>query len=146
MKVLLIEDDPRVSAFIRKGLEEQEYSVTAAYDGPGGKKLALEQHFDLIILDILLPHEDGLRVCKSIRRENREVPILMLTALGTAHDTIARLDTGADDYIVKPFNFKELLARIRALTRRRAEPSDGKSYKVADLELIPDAHIVRRVG
>src|SRR5437899_522499 len=133
MKILLIEDDPRVTAFIKKGLEEQGYTIVTAYDGFYGTKLAIENFYDLIILDIILPKRNGLEVCKQIRKENARVPILMLTALGAADDKVKGLDIGADDYVVKPFNFKEIVARVRALTRRQTDQLNGVTYKIADL-------------
>src|SRR5476649_1511142 len=118
MKILLIEDEPKVAAFIKKGLEEQRHTVTVVYDGNMGCKLALEQDFELIILDIILPYINGLEVCKQIRLFKKETPILMLTALSTVEDKVQGLENGADDYLTKPFHFDELLARIKALDRR----------------------------
>ena len=115
MRILLVEDEPKVAAFIKKGLEEQAYEVDQAYDGFFGKKLALENDYDLIILDVILPQKNGLEVCKEIRQIKPGVSILMLTALGSTDDKILGLDSGADDYLVKPFVFQELVARIRAL-------------------------------
>jgi len=135
MKILLIEDEPKVAAFIRKGLEEQRNTVTVAYDGSMGCKLALEQDFELIILDVILPYINGLEVCKQIRKVKKEVPILMLTALSTVDDKVQGLENGADDYLTKPFHFEELLARIKALDRRRAMVLPGTYYKIGDLEL-----------
>jgi two-component system, OmpR family, copper resistance phosphate regulon response regulator CusR len=135
MKVLLIEDEPKVAAFIKKGLEEQTYEVDQAYDGMFGVKLALQQEYDLIILDIILPHKSGLEVCREIRQHKQSVPILMLTALGTTDDKITGLDAGADDYLTKPFEFKELLARIRALVRRNIESVNHEKLGIADLEM-----------
>ncbi|MDQ4140275.1 MAG: response regulator transcription factor [Bacteroidota bacterium] len=135
MKILLIEDEPKVASFIKKGLEEQSYDVEQAYDGFFGKRLALEKEYDLIILDVILPQLNGLEVCKAIRQHNSSVAILMLTALGNTTDKIEGLDAGADDYLVKPFEFQELLARIRALTRRKNDLPTGEILRIADLEL-----------
>ncbi|MDQ3291841.1 MAG: response regulator transcription factor [Bacteroidota bacterium] len=135
MKILLIEDEPKVASFIKKGLEEQAYDVEQAYDGFFGKRLALEKEYDLIILDVILPQVNGLEVCKAIRQHNSSVSILMLTALGNTTDKIEGLDAGADDYLVKPFEFQELLARIRALTRRKNDLPSGEVLRIADLEL-----------
>lgn len=146
MKVLLVEDEPKVAAFIKKGLEEQAYDVQTAYDGYFGKKLALENEYDLIILDVILPQLNGLEVCKEIRKQNTSVPILMLTALGSTDDKITGLDSGADDYLVKPFEFKELLARIRALTRRVSDTPSGEILKIADLEMDLSKKTVTRAG
>jgi DNA-binding response OmpR family regulator len=135
MKILLIEDEPKVASFLKKGLEEQNYEVEQAYDGTFGVKLALQNEYDLIILDIILPNMSGLEACREIRKQNNSVSILMLTALGTTDDKITGLDAGGDDYLTKPFEFKELLARIRALTRRGNESSNGEKLTIADLEL-----------
>ncbi|QMU29112.1 response regulator transcription factor [Adhaeribacter radiodurans] len=135
MKILLIEDEPKVASFIKKGLEEQSYDVEQAYDGFFGKRLALDKEYDIIILDVILPQLNGLEVCKAIRQQNSSVAILMLTALGNTTDKIEGLDAGADDYLVKPFEFQELLARIRALTRRKNDLPTGEILRIADLEL-----------
>lgn len=135
MNILLVEDEVKVAAFIKKGLEEQLNNVTLAYDGNMGVKIALEQDFDLVILDAVLPYYNGFEVCKQVRKLKKEVPILMLSALGTVNDKVQGLENGADDYLVKPFHFKELLARIRALDRRRALAMPGTVYKVGDLEM-----------
>ena len=119
MKILLVEDEQNVAAFIRKGLEEQGFTTHIAYDGVTGIKLGLDQDFDLIILDIILPGRNGYEVCSEIRKFKREIPILMLTALGTMRDKLKGFETGADDYLLKPFHFEELLARMRSLLRRR---------------------------
>lgn len=132
MNILLIEDDPEVAAFIKTGLEEQEYNVTVISDGLEGSVTAAEKNFDLLILDIILPGYDGFQVCKHVRIHKKELPILMLTALGTVRDKVQGFENGADDYLTKPFHFEELLARINALTRRRPIVSE-KIYKVADL-------------
>lgn len=146
MKVLLIEDDPKVAAFIKRGLEEQTYEVEQAYDGTFGIKLALQQEYDVIILDVILPNRSGLEVCREIRLQNQQVPILMLTALGSTDDKITGLDAGADDYLTKPFEFKELLARIRALTRRGTDNSTGEKLSIADLEMDVAKKAVNRGG
>ena len=135
MRILLVEDEPKVAAFIKKGLEEQSYDVDQAYDGFYGKKLALENEYDLLILDIILPQKSGLEVCREVRQEKPNLAILMLTALGNTDDKILGLDSGADDYLVKPFVFQELLARIRALTRRSYEAPANEILRLADLEL-----------
>ena len=146
MRVLLIEDEPKVASFIKKGLEEQAFEVDQAYDGTFGVKLALQNEYDLIILDVILPHMSGLDVCREIRRHNTTVSVLMLTALGTTDDKITGLDAGADDYLTKPFEFKELLARMRALSRRGTENSSGEKLTIADLELDVVKKIVTRGG
>jgi two-component system, OmpR family, copper resistance phosphate regulon response regulator CusR len=119
MKILLVEDEIKVSQFIKKGLEEHQFSVDVAYEGVSGIAKGLTGQYDLIILDIMLPGHSGLEICAEIRRKDNTVPILMLTALGSTQDKVHGLDHGADDYLTKPFNFEELLARIRALMRRK---------------------------
>ncbi|WP_276497340.1 response regulator transcription factor [Pontibacter litorisediminis] len=146
MKILLIEDEPKVASFIKKGLEEQSYEVDQAYDGSLGIRLALQKEYDIIILDIILPNMNGLDVCREIRRQNSTVAILMLTALGTTDDKIIGLDAGADDYLTKPFEFKELLARIRAISRRNSEGSVSEKLSVADLEMDVVRKTVTRAG
>ncbi|WP_114783182.1 response regulator transcription factor [Botryobacter ruber] len=146
MKILLVEDEPKVAAFIKKGLEEQAYDVDQAYDGLFGVKLALQNDYDLVILDIILPTMNGLDACRQIRKHNPAVAILMLTALGTTDDKITGLDAGADDYLTKPFEFKELLARIRALTRRHTDSSNNEKLVLADLEMNLADKTVTRSG
>ena len=135
MNILLVEDELKVASFIKKGLEEQQYGVTLAYDGNTGRDLAVERDFSLIILDIMLPRFNGLEVCAYVRQHKKELPILMLTALGTVNDKVNGLETGADDYLTKPFHFDELLARIKALLRRQMITIPGKTYTVNDLEM-----------
>jgi two-component system, OmpR family, copper resistance phosphate regulon response regulator CusR len=144
MKILLVEDEPKVAAFIKKGLEEQAHEVDLAYDGYYGRKLAFENIYQLIILDVILPQFSGLEVLKSIREQNIKVPVLMLTALGTTEDVVTGLDAGADDYLVKPFRFQELLARVRALTRRNKDVPMGTKYTIADLEMDTATKAVKR--
>jgi heavy metal response regulator len=134
--ILIIEDEKKISALIRKGLEEEKYLVDDAFDGEKGEQLALKQHFDLIILDIMLPKKDGIQVLSALRASNIETPVLMLTAKGTVEDRVKGLDTGADDYLVKPFAITELLARVRSLLRRKkgAEKS-ATTLTIADLTI-----------
>lgn len=146
MKILLIEDEPKVAAFIKRGLEEQAYEVDQAYDGTFGVKMAVQKEYDLIILDVILPNMNGLEACREIRKSNSSVSILMLTALGNTDDKISGLDAGADDYLTKPFEFKELLARIRALTRRVTESGTGEKLQIADLEMDTSSKSVTRGG
>ncbi|HLP12526.1 MAG TPA: response regulator transcription factor [Flavobacteriales bacterium] len=147
--ILLIEDETSVVSFIRKGLTEEGYNVSVALDGPSGLQMALANEFSLVIIDVMLPGLNGLEVCSEIRKQNKKVAILFLTALGTAENIVMGLEKGADDYLVKPFKFIELLARIRSLLRR-IEPgetySDKKdfSYLVDDLELDDREKIVKR--
>ncbi|MBN8720775.1 DNA-binding response regulator, OmpR family, contains REC and winged-helix (wHTH) domain [Hydrobacter penzbergensis] len=135
MNILLVEDELKVADFIRKGLKEQLYDVTVAYDGLTGERLALENDYDVVVMDVILPQRNGLEVCKELRRLKPELPVLLLTALGTMQDKMAGFDCGADDYLVKPFHFEELIARLRVLTRRKTLIAPGTIYRVADLEV-----------
>ncbi|PTT02271.1 DNA-binding response regulator [Pedobacter sp. HMWF019] len=146
MNILLIEDEPKVAAFIKKGLEEQLNNVSMAYDGNVGCKMALENDYDLIILDVVLPHINGMEVCKLVRQLKKEVPILMLSALDTVNDKVQGLENGADDYLTKPFHFEELLARIKALNRRKDLVLPGTIYQVGDLEMDCYKKTVSRKG
>jgi DNA-binding response OmpR family regulator len=139
-KILLIEDDTRVCSFINKGLSENGFDVTVAMDGTMGLKLALNNQFDLLILDIMLPNINGLEVCRQIRIQNKSLPILFLTAMGSTENVVIGLESGADDYLVKPFKFIELIARIKTLLRRggkieESDVTDHDVYKFADLTL-----------
>lgn len=118
MRILVVEDEHRIANSIKKGLEQERYAVDVAYDGSDGFDLAVTEDYDLIILDLLLPKIDGLTICKKIRQAGKHTPILILTAKEQTQDKVAGLDSGADDYLTKPFSFEELLARIRALIRR----------------------------
>ncbi len=135
MKILLVEDEPKVAAFIKKGLEEQQHEITEAYDGLMGKRFAFESDFDLIVLDINLPLLNGIELCRLIRKENNSIPILMLTALGTTDDKVIGFNAGADDYLVKPFQFRELIARVNALGRRKNLKQEETIISVADLSV-----------
>lgn len=136
MKILIVEDEPQVAEFIRRGLSEKGYESEVAYDGQIGELLASKGNFDLIILDVILPLINGYDLCKRIREKNLQVPVLMLTALGTTHDKVTGFDAGADDYLVKPFEFEELMARIRALTKRSSGIlQTSGTLKIADLTL-----------
>lgn len=147
MKILLIEDEVKTVQSIRQGLEENQWEVDVAYDGTMGFRLATESAYALIITDIILPGMNGLDLCRKLRQANVLTPVLMLTALGTTDDKIIGLDAGADDYLVKPFEFRELLARVRALTRRNIGTGPVTSLlKIADLELDPDTKRVIRAG
>jgi len=147
MKILVVEDEPKVAAFLKQGLEEQSYNVTLAYDGFFGHKLATENEYDVIVLDLMIPFMNGLEVCKKLRDENNKTPILILTALGSTDDKVTGLETGADDYLVKPFEFKELVARIKSLKKRYSENMQAPSVlKIADLEMNLDHKSVMRSG
>lgn len=117
-KILLVEDETGVASFIKKGLGEEGFTVSLAVDGNTGLSMALSHHFDLIVLDIMLPGMNGIEVCKTIRKHNKQVPILFLTALGTSEHIVTGFNSEADDYLVKPFKFIELLARVKSLLRR----------------------------
>lgn len=144
MRVLVVEDDPDVASFIKKGLQEERYAVDLASDGEDGLRLAREVQYDLIILDIMLPKLDGLAVCRRLRADRQHTPIVLLTARETVEDKVTGLESGADDYLTKPFAFAELLARVRALLRRGGVPLSR--LQAADLELDPVAHRVWREG
>jgi heavy metal response regulator len=143
MRILLVEDEKKVASFIKKGLEEEFYSVDVAYDGKEGLRLAIIEEYDLIILDIMLPFKDGFTVLKELRNEKISIPVLFLTAKDTLSDKVQGLDSGADDYLPKPFAFEELLARVRALLRRKAVEKD-LVIKVLDLSLDTQTHSVTR--
>jgi two-component system, OmpR family, copper resistance phosphate regulon response regulator CusR len=136
MKILVIEDEPKVAAFIKEGLENLYHEVDVAFDGQTGEKMALKNHYQVIILDVIIPYINGLELCRRIKAARPAIPILMLTALGTTDDKVSGFDAGADDYLVKPFEFRELIARVNALSRRPGESgSTSGVLKVADLEL-----------
>ena len=143
MRLLLVEDDCKVASFIKKGLREEGYAVDWASDGDAGLFMGLDDVYDLIILDVNLPHKDGLSVLRSLRTGKITTPILLLTVRATIEDRVIGLDTGADDYLPKPFAFEELLARVRALLRRRSE-TQAPVLMVADLSLDPAKRTVVR--
>ena len=145
MRVLLAEDEPRVAGFIAKGLRERAYAVDIARDGEEALYYAEVNQYDLFILDVMLPVKDGYVVCRQIRGAGVRTPILMLTARDSVDDRVAGLDSGADDYLIKPFDFKELLARLRALLRRSAEIRP-EIMRVADLTLNTANHTAGRAG
>jgi len=146
MRILVIEDEHKIANSIKKGLEQESYAVDVAYDGKQGFDLAATEDYDVIILDLMLPKMDGMDICKKLREEeNIHTPILMLTARGQLDDKVNGLNAGADDYLVKPFAFTELLARIRALTRR-PKNSLGSVLKVKDLRLNTLTFEVTRAG
>lgn len=134
MRILVVEDERRIAAFIERGLQEEHYAVDVAYDGEEALDWAAVVEYDLILLDILLPKRDGIQVCRELRDQGSKVPILMLTARDAVEDRVRGLDSGADDYLVKPFAFQELLARIRALLRRQSEVKTTQ-IQVGDLVL-----------
>lgn len=147
MKILLVEDEPNVSSFIKKGLDEQGYNTQIAEDGETALQLVDKNPFDIIILDRVLPGMDGVDVCRKIRsRKNSQMGILMLSALGTTDEIVIGLDSGADDYLSKPFRFQELDARIRALGRRQDGSKGEKILEVADLSLNLETRTATRNG
>jgi len=155
MKLLLIEDEPAVVSFIHRYLTEAGYDVTVAMDGPTGLQMAMDHTFQLIILDVMLPGMSGIAVCKELRSQQNKTPILMLTALGSTENVVSGLDSGADDYLIKPFKQAELLARIRSLLRRQPDnnnhntattPPAANLLKLADLELNTDTKSASRSG
>lgn len=137
MHILVIEDEQRVADLLKRGLEEHQFTVELAFDGAMGRKLLLQHEYDVVIMDIILPQINGLDLCKQIREVRPHLPIIMLTALGTTDDKVEGLDAGADDYLVKPFDFRELLARIRNVTKRAAANTYSSGYvlKISDLAL-----------
>ncbi|MBW2038024.1 MAG: response regulator transcription factor [Deltaproteobacteria bacterium] len=145
MRILVVEDEKKVASFIKKGLEEEYYAVDCAYDGEEALYMVEVNDYDLVILDIMLPKIDGLEVLKRVRDNGLSLPILMLTAKDSVEDIVRGLDTGGDDYLTKPFAFAELLARVRALLRRKEREPLGE-LRVADLTLDPLTHKVSRGG
>jgi len=145
MRILVVEDERKVASFIQKGLAEEGYAVDVAHDGEDGLAMALDGVHDLVVLDIMLPKRDGLSVLRELRNRRIQTPVLLLTARDAVPDRVAGLDAGADDYLVKPFAFDELLARIRALLRRRGGDR-AAVLAAAELTLDPATREVRRAG
>lgn len=145
MRILVIEDEHRIANTIKKGLEQERYAVDVAYSGDEGFDLASSEDYDVIILDLMLPQMDGLTICQELRKKQIHTPILILTARGQVEDKVTGLDTGADDYLTKPFSFEELLARTRALTRR-PKTAIAAVLTVEDLKLDPQQFSIRRSG
>ncbi|HVC36541.1 MAG TPA: response regulator transcription factor [Candidatus Dormibacteraeota bacterium] len=147
MRILVVEDEHRIAQALKEGLEQESYAVDVSYDGEDGYNSALqaEHDYDLIILDIMLPEMDGLEVCAQLRAAGKQMPILMLTAKDQDREVVLGLNTGADDYLLKPFSFEVLLARVRALMRRPPQ-SLGEKFAVGDLILDTNLHTVVRAG
>ena len=146
MRVLIVEDEQNICAYVKRGLEEHGYAVDAVHTGGEGLDWAESATYDLIVLDILLPEVDGLSVCRELRQRGLRTPILMLTARDGIDDRVTGLDAGADDYLVKPFALKELLARLRAISRRSMDLPKTTSLKVADLQIDTSTHRADRGG
>lgn len=145
MRILVVEDEHKIANGIKKGLMHESYAVDLAYSGNDGYDLVTTEHYDVIILDLMLPGMDGISLCEKIRQQNIQTPILILTAKGQLDDKVEGLNSGADDYLTKPFAFAELLARVRALTRRPAQ-NTGTVLKIADLTLDTIKFEVKRAG
>jgi DNA-binding response OmpR family regulator len=146
MRILIVEDERKISAYVKRGLEEQGYAVDAAYTGREALDWIESVTFDLIVLDVLLPELDGLTVCRELRSRGVRMPVLMLTARDTVDNRVAGLDAGADDYLIKPFALKELLARLRALTRRATDGPKSTLLEIGELSLDTLTHRVKRAG
>jgi len=145
MRILLVEDEKKVAKFIQQGLEEEHYAVDVAHDGEKGLQMALNENYDVLILDVMLPKMNGLDLIKTVRAKHKTTPTLMLTAKTATEDKVAGLDSGADDYLTKPFAFEELVARVRSLLRRGAQEK-STILKVADLELDTVTHKAKRMN
>ena len=145
MRILVVEDEKKVASFIKRGLEEEGFSVDVAHDGDEGRYMAETNPYDLILMDVMLPKKDGLTVIRELREQDINSPVLCLTAKDTVDDIVSGLDSGSDDYLTKPFAFAELLARVRALLRRGTADRGAEIY-FADLRLDPVAHKVWRGG
>ena len=145
MKILVVEDEPKLASFVKKGLEEQSCEVDIAFDGQVGRTMALNNVYDVIVLDVNLPKMNGFDIVQSLREERVRTPVLMLTAMGSMDDKLMGFEAGADDYLVKPFEFRELMARLRALTKRSSDTGlQSNVLKVADLELDLNEKVARR--
>lgn len=140
MNILLVEDDVKITKFLSKGLEEEGYAVTVAHDGEAGLEAGQRDDFDALILDLMLPKMNGLEICRALRRDGRKYPIIILTARETVKDRVEGLDAGADDYVVKPFAFSELLARLRAVMRRKEDGGGQVLLETAGLKVDLVAH------
>ena len=145
MRILIVEDNPKMAGAIQRGLREQGYAPDVCHTGFEGEDMGAADAYDLIILDLMLPDRDGVEVCRNLRRRCVDTPIIMLTALSSTEDKVAGLDAGADDYLPKPFEFEELMARVRALLRR-GEASEGRYLTCNDLELDLYSRRAKRAG
>lgn len=145
MRILVIEDEKKIADFIKRGLKEEGYAIDIAHDGEKGLFLAKTNDYDLILLDLMLPKIDGITLCKQLKADKIAAPVIMLTAKDTVKDKVSGLDAGADDYLTKPFAFEELLARVRAILRKK-QPHAVNRLKAGDLELDLFTHKVTRAG
>jgi DNA-binding response OmpR family regulator len=145
MQILIVEDDQRLARQLKKGLDENGHTVSLAFDGLDGLEAARQGHFDVLVLDVMLPRLDGFQVVRHLRSAGSKSPILMLTARDSAEDIVAGLDAGADDYLTKPFALKVLLARLRALARRK-EVEPQMRLQIGNVILDPAHHLVKRAG
>ncbi|RSK44771.1 response regulator [Hymenobacter perfusus] len=147
MKILLVEDEPKLASFVKKGFGNEGYEIEVAYDGRVGQSLIQQNRYDLVILDVNLPYVNGFELCRLVRRQDARVPVLLLTALDNLDDKVTGFEAGTDDYLVKPFEFRELLLRARVLMRRHTEAATVQpTLRIADLELNLDAKTVSRAG
>jgi two-component system copper resistance phosphate regulon response regulator CusR len=146
VNILIVEDEPKTGDYLRQGLREAGFTVDLAHTGPDGLHLALEGSHDLLILDVMLPGLDGWQVLKAVRRQGREMPVLFLSARDQVEDRVKGLELGADDYLVKPFSFAELLARVRTILRRGRGPAEATTLQIADLALDLLRRRVTRAG
>ena len=145
MKILIVEDEPKVASFIKMGLEENHYDAEITYDGLSAEKLALLNNYNLFILDIIIPDCNGIDLCKKLKKLNPNIPVLMLTALGTTDDKLIGFDAGANDYLVKPFEFRELLARVKVLLNTANQSLNTvNNLVIGDLVLYLDKKVARR--
>jgi len=147
MKILIVEDEPNVASFIKKGFEENQYEAEIVYDGLSAERLASLYRYDLYILDIIIPGISGLDLCKKLKKMNPEIPVLMLSALGTTDDKIIGFESGANDYLVKPFEFRELLARVKVLLKSSSKNASTENrLSISDLDLDLDKKDAWRAG
>jgi two-component system copper resistance phosphate regulon response regulator CusR len=147
MKLLLVEDEPKLASFIKKGFENEGYEIEVAYDGRMGQSLLRQNTYEVIILDVNLPYVNGFELCRQIRANDPLVPVLLLTALDSLDDKVTGFEAGTDDYLVKPFEFKELLLRVRVLLKRSSDAAGVKRMlRIADLELNLESKVVTRGG
>jgi two-component system copper resistance phosphate regulon response regulator CusR len=147
MKILIVEDEPRVASFIKKGFEENHFDADIAYDGLSAERLAQNNKYDFYLLDIIIPVMNGLDLCRKLKQMHPDIPVMMLTALGATDDKLSGFEAGADDYMVKPFEFRELLARVKVLLKKTGHsPDTANRLLTGDLELDLDKKVAHRGG